>query len=186
MALSGPSGNNMGNNFHSGYSEIYSKPRQVITSDPEIGYRLKESSTSLTFGQKFSIDNFLPPIGPQYLNGPINKVKIDALGNIRELIAFREKFFGEISEFLENNKHLLPSIDTAVQILEEIFPGQKLIAELSSDPESKVRSDKIVIYIKASLSVEETLKRLEEFDHRYGNYLYLISGKKILIMEEFE
>lgn len=122
----------------------------------------------------------------QYLNDERVKVRTDLVEEIRKHIEFRDTLSNEIRYFLETNRHLIPLIYSSIPIIESFFPKHRLTAELSSDPESDIKNQNIVIYIRTSLPVEETLKRLEEFDQKWGNDLYLKSGRKILIMEEFE
>lgn len=122
----------------------------------------------------------------EFLNAERDNKKLDPVGEIKKRIEFRNTFPNEILYFLETNRHLIPLIHSSVPFIDYFFPGSRLIAELSSDTESDVQHRNIVIYIRTSLSVEETLRRLEEFDQRWGNNLYLKSGRKILIMEEFE
>lgn len=129
------------------------------------------------------LDQFL---GRQNLNVERVKVQLDPVDEIRKHIKFRDTFSNEIKYFLETNRHLIHLINSSMPIIETFFPRHRLTAELSSDPESDVKNQNIVIYIGTSLSVEETLKRLKEFDQKLGNDLYLKSGRKILIMEEFE
>lgn len=112
------------------------------------------------------------------------KVKLDLVREIRKHIEFIETIRNEVSHFLEVNNHLIPLIQASIPIIEDFFPESRLKAELFSDPESD--SQDIVIYIETSLSVDETSKRLEEFDVKWGNQIYLKSGRKILTMEEFE
>ena len=109
-----------------------------------------------------------------------------SLGEIRKHIEFRDTPHNEIPYFLKTNKQLIPLIHSSIQVIKDFFPGSRLTAELFSDPESEVQNQKIMIYIKTSLSVEETMRRLEEFDDKVGNNIYLKSGRKILVMEEFE
>ena len=81
---------------------------------------------------------------------------------------------------------MIPLIYSSIPVIKNFFPGYKLAAELLSDPESEIQNQKMVIYIKTSLSVEDTIRRLEEFDDKWGNNIYLKSDGKILVMEEFE
>ena len=114
------------------------------------------------------------------------KEMLSLVGEIRRYIEFRDNASNEIPYFLKTNSQLIPLIYSSIPVIKDFFPGYKLAAELLSDPESEIQNQKMVIYIKTSLSAEDTIRRLEEFDHKWGNNIYLKSDGKILVMEEFE
>ena len=121
----------------------------------------------------------------QHLNAKRFKQILGPLKEIRKYIEFRGTSRDEIPYFLQTNNQLIPLIHSSIQIIKEFFPISRLSAELFSDLESEDQNQNIVIYIKTSLSVEETIKSFEEFDDKCGNNLYLKSGRKVLVMEEF-
>ncbi len=111
---------------------------------------------------------------------------IKKVGKLRRYIDFRDNASNEIPYFLKTNSHLIPLIYSSIPVIKTVFPRCKLAAELFSDPESEIQNQKMVIYIKTGLSVEDTIRMFEEFDDMWGNNIYLKSDGKILVMEEFD
>ena len=106
------------------------------------------------------------------------------LKTIKSKIEFREEFPGKISDFLLRNEKLLPLITKSIPFIEDVFPSPMLATELFTDPEEP-RSDQLIIYIKSTLSVDETRERIERLDRLCGESVYDESRKRILIMEEY-
>lgn len=107
------------------------------------------------------------------------------LKTIKAKVEFREEFPGKISDFLFRNEKLLPLIIHSIPIIENVFSSPKLVAEVITDPEGP-QIGQLTIFIKTTLSVDETLEKIEQLDKLCGESVYVKSERKILFMEEFE
>jgi hypothetical protein len=107
------------------------------------------------------------------------------LKTIKSKIEFREEFPGEISDFLLRNEKLLPLITNSIPTIENVFSSPKLVAEVIKDPEES-QMGQLIIFIKTTLSVDETLEKIEQLDRQIGESVYDKSERRILFMEEFE
>ena len=155
---------------------------QRIILSPEGSLNLQRSIWPLSMNilQHSQQQNYL---SVKDLKKTLSQNRIKGLNNF---IEFREIVPNEISDFLETNVNLVSLIEFSIPVIKNFFPQNKLIAEILSPPESDNADQRIVIYIRTNLSVKETLERIKEIDKKCGEYVYDSSGRKLLIMEEFE
>ncbi len=91
----------------------------------------------------------------------------------------------EVSDFLSDNKYLLPLLIEAHDRIRDYFPTEILFLEVATDPD-EVGEKELVIYICTSQKPKEAVEKLDRLDENWWLDASTISESKLLIQVEYE
>ncbi len=91
----------------------------------------------------------------------------------------------EISDFLSNNKHILPLLIESHYNIRDYFPTETLSLEVMTDPD-EVGEKELVVYICTGLKPSDAIEKLDRLDESWWLDASAISEPKLLIQVEYE
>jgi hypothetical protein len=92
---------------------------------------------------------------------------IDFLSNFYQCYFIRN--YNEILDFLKSNEELVELLESTIQELKNYYGGsiESIYLEFKNDPENEPEYNVLFLQIKSTLSLHESLDRLEEFQIKW-------------------
>lgn len=91
----------------------------------------------------------------------------------------------EVSDFLSDNKYLLPLLIEAHDKVRDYFPTEILFLEVATDPD-EVGEKELVIYICTGQKPKAAIEKLDMLDESWWLDASTVSESKLLIQVEYE
>jgi len=158
------------NGFNKVFSEL-SKGRIPSYRDEETQYPKLYSSQSCNLICVASADSYLMSKGKNinwidFFNSAFTGIQETfTITNLRsEYILTNET---EITLFLSKHSFLIPLLNEAYAQIQTYFPQSKVYLKISRDHESTEPFEELVAIINTDLSVEDTMRQLDEFDENW-------------------
>jgi len=110
--------------------------------------------------------------------------RTEELDILEQLYSLRKR--SEVMKYLANNFFLFPFLQDVYEQIRSYFgkSGQPIL-EVVTDPEA-IEDQELVIFIHTTLSADEAIERLEQFDEQWWLNAPVNIRKKLCIDVEFE